>query len=108
MLPNIFLVEEVFWSLEDEGGDAANIDSNTSSLTFHPSPQQSEYIIHGSPLWLIAGIALGLVLIVSVSNDPKETCSHGDDGLKVRHDDNNLAQHSNTTSNPVQSGFPWR
>lgn len=68
MLPNILLVEEVFWSLEDEGGGAANMDSNTSSLTLLPSPQQSEYIIHGSPLLLIAGIALGLVLIVSVSD----------------------------------------
>ena len=68
MLSNVFLVKEVFWSLEDEGGDTANIRSNTPSLTSLPSPQQSEYIIHGSPRWLIAGIAFGLVLVVSVSD----------------------------------------
>ena len=61
-------MEEVFWNLEDEeGGDASNGLGATS--TSPPiSSQQAEYVIHGSPLWLIAGIALVLVMFVSPSD----------------------------------------
>ena len=49
---------ELFWSLEDEDGDAASSGPYAMSAPSSPSPQRAEHIIHGSPLWLMAGIAL--------------------------------------------------
>jgi hypothetical protein len=61
-------VEEVFMSLEDEEEGATNRGSNATSTAPPASPQQTEYVIHGSPLWLISGIALFGVMIVSSSD----------------------------------------
>ena len=63
--PRFFFVEEVFWGLEDEGGGEAGNGPDATSTSPPLSSQQAEYVIHGSPLWLIAGIALVLVMFVS-------------------------------------------
>lgn len=52
---------EVFWSLEDEEGDAPSSGPDAPSTT--PS-QHIEHIIQGSPLWLVSGLAVVLVMIV--------------------------------------------
>ena len=65
---NVFLIliedfgmEEVFWSLE-EGN---NTGPGATSASSPASSQRGEHVIHGSPLWLIAGIAVVLVMVVS-------------------------------------------
>ena len=54
-------MEEVFWSLEEEN----NTDPGATSSSSAASSQQGEHVIHGSPLWLIAGIAVVLVMVVT-------------------------------------------
>lgn len=54
-------MEEVFWSLE-EGN---NTGPGATSASSPASSQRGEHVIHGSPLWLIAGIAVVLVMVVS-------------------------------------------
>ena len=54
-------MEEVFWSLEEEN-NTGPVATLTSS---HASSQRGEHVIHGSPLWLIAGIAVVLVMVVT-------------------------------------------
>ena len=54
-------MEEVFWSLEEENNTGLGATS-ASSLA---SSQRGEHVIHGSPLWLIAGIAVVLVMVVT-------------------------------------------
>ena len=54
-------MEEVFWSLEEE----SNTGPGTTSASSPASSQRGEHVIHGSPLWLIAGIAVVLVMVVT-------------------------------------------
>ena len=54
-------MEEVFWSLEEEN----NTGPGTTSASSPASSQRGEHVIHGSPLWLIAGIAVVLVMVVT-------------------------------------------
>ncbi len=54
-------MEEVFWSLEEENNTGLGATSSSSAA----SSQQGEHVIHGSPLWLIAGIAVVLVMVVT-------------------------------------------
>ena len=55
-------MEDVFWSLEEEDSlDSVPEEGLTPSL---PSSQQIEHVIHGSPLWLIAGGVLFWVMIL--------------------------------------------
>ena len=61
MLLDILDMEEVFWSLEEEN----NTDPGATSSSSPASSQQGEHVIHGSPLWLIAGIAVVLVMVVT-------------------------------------------
>ena len=61
MLLDILAMEEVFWSLEEEN----NTDPGATSSSSPVSSQQGEHVIHGSPLWLIAGIAVVLVMVVT-------------------------------------------
>ncbi|MEC7989528.1 MAG: hypothetical protein VX151_06280 [Candidatus Thermoplasmatota archaeon] len=61
MLLDILAMEEVFWSLEEEN----NTDPGATSSSSPVSSQQVEHVIHGSPLWLIAGIAVVLVMVVT-------------------------------------------
>ena len=56
---------EVFWSLEDDEGDAPSSGPTASPITASLSPKHLEHTIHGSPLWLIAGIAVVLVMVVT-------------------------------------------
>ena len=49
--------------LEPGGGD--NTDPGATSSSSPASSQQGEHVIHGSPLWLIAGIAVVLVMVVT-------------------------------------------
>ena len=58
MLLEILAMEEVFWSLEEEN----NTDPGATVSSSPASSQQGEHVIHGSPLWLIAGIAVVLVI----------------------------------------------
>ncbi len=54
-------MEEVFWSLEEENNTGPGAMSSSSAA----SSQQGEHVIHGSPLWLIAGIAVVGMMIVT-------------------------------------------
>ena len=54
-------MEEVFWSLEEENNTGLGATSSSSAA----SSQQGEHVIHGSPLWLIAGIAVVLVMVMA-------------------------------------------
>lgn len=56
---------EVFWSLEDEEGDAPSSGPTASPITASLSPKHLEHTIHGSPFWLIAGIAVVGMMIVT-------------------------------------------
>ena len=61
----MFSMGEVFWSLEDEEGDAPSSGPTASPITASLSPKQLEHTIHGSPFWLIAGITLVVMMIVT-------------------------------------------
>ena len=54
-------MEEVFWSLEEEN----NTGPGATSASSPASSQRGEHVIHGSPLWLIAGIAVVVVMVVA-------------------------------------------
>ncbi len=57
-------MEDVFWSLEDDEGDALSSGTDASSTSPSPSSQHIEHTIQGSPLWLVSGLAVVLVMIV--------------------------------------------
>ena len=54
-------MEDVFWSLEDDEGDAPDAPTPMSSS----SPQHIEHTIQGSPLWLVSGLAVVGMMIVT-------------------------------------------
>ena len=62
-------MQEVFLNAEDEAEDTGNNPPDTTPTLSPSSPQHVEFIIHGSPLWLVAGIALFLVMTVSLFSD---------------------------------------
>ena len=54
-------MEDVFWSLEDDEGDAPYAPTTVPSS----SPQHIEHTIQGSPLWLVSGLAVVGMMIVT-------------------------------------------
>ena len=54
-------MEDVFWSLEDDEGDAPDAPTTMPSS----SPQHIEHTIQGSPLWLVSGLAVVGTMIVT-------------------------------------------
>ena len=54
-------MEDVFWSLEDDEGDAPDAPTTMPSS----SPQHIEHTIQGSPLWLVSGLAVVGMMIVA-------------------------------------------
>ena len=54
-------MEDVFWSLEDHEGDAPDAPTTMPSS----SPQHIEHTIQGSPLWLVSGLAVVMMMVVS-------------------------------------------
>ena len=54
-------MEDVFWSLEDDEGDAPDAPTTMPSS----SPQLIEHTIHGSPFWLVSGLAVVGMMIVT-------------------------------------------
>ena len=54
-------MEDVFWSLEDDEGDAPDAPTTMPSS----SPQHIEHTIQGSPLWLVSGLAVVGMMIVT-------------------------------------------
>ena len=54
-------MEDVFWSLEDDEGDAPDAPTTMPSS----SPQHIEHTIQGSPLWLVSGLAVvGMMIVI--------------------------------------------
>lgn len=58
-------MEDVFWSLEDEEGGAPSSGPGVSPTTSSPSSQYIEHTIQGSPLWLVSGLAVVGMMIVT-------------------------------------------
>ena len=58
-------VEEVFWSLEEDEGDAPSNGPGTPVTASFPPPQHIEHTIQGSPLWLVSGLAVVLLMVVT-------------------------------------------
>ena len=58
-------MEDVFWSLEDDEGDAPSSGPDASLTTSFPSLQHIEHTIHGSPFWLVSGLAIVVVMVVT-------------------------------------------
>ena len=58
-------MEEVFWSLEEDEGNAPNNSSETPPTMSSSSPQHSEHTIQGSPFWLVSGLAVVVVMVVT-------------------------------------------
>ena len=54
-------MEDVFWSLEDDEGDAPDAPTTMPSS----SPQHIEHTIQGSPFWLVSGLAVVGMMIVT-------------------------------------------
>ena len=54
-------MEDVFWSLEDDEGNAFDAPTTMPSS----SPQHIEHTIQGSPLWLVSGLAVVGMMIVT-------------------------------------------
>ena len=57
-------MEDVFWSLEDDENDAPSSSPETPPTMSSSSPQHTEQTIHGSPFWLVSGLAVVVVMIV--------------------------------------------
>ena len=57
-------MEDVFWSLEDDENDAPGSGPGFLPTTSSPSSQYVEHTIHGSPFWLVSGLAVVVVMIV--------------------------------------------
>lgn len=55
------IMEEVFWSLEE---DNPSSDPETPSTMSPRSSQHTEHTIQGSPLWLVGGTALVVIMVV--------------------------------------------
>ena len=64
MSVGFFTMEEVFLSLEEE--DSLNSGPDITSASSPPSSKEEEYVIHGSPIWLIVGLALFSIMILSL------------------------------------------
>ncbi len=58
-------MEEVFWSLEDDEGDAPSSGPDVPPTMSPSSPQHIEHIIQGSPLWLVSGLAVVVMMVVT-------------------------------------------
>ena len=58
-------MEEVFWSLEDEEEGAPSSGPAASLTASSSSSQHIEHTIRGHPYWLVAGLALVLMMIVT-------------------------------------------
>ena len=58
-------MEEVFWSLEEDEGNATSNSPETPPTMSSSSPQHSEHTIHGSPFWLVSGLAIAGVMVVA-------------------------------------------
>ena len=56
---------EVFWSLEEDEGNAPSKSPGTPPTMSSSSPQHSEHTIHGSPFWLVSGLAIVVVMVVT-------------------------------------------
>ena len=55
---------EVFWSLEDDEGDVPSSGLTASPIPASLSPKHLEHTIQGSPVWLVSGLAVVLLMIV--------------------------------------------
>ena len=58
-------MEDVFWSLEDDEEAAPSSGPTASPIPASLSPKHLEHTIHGSPFWLIAGIAVVGMMVVT-------------------------------------------
>lgn len=58
-------MEEVFWSLEDDEGNAPSNSPETPPTMSSSSLQHSGHTIHGSPFWLVSGLAIVGVMVVT-------------------------------------------
>ena len=58
-------MEDVFWSLEDDEEAAPSSGPGVSPTTSSPSSQYIEHTIHGSPFWLVSGLAVVMMMVVS-------------------------------------------
>ena len=58
-------MEEVFWSLEDDESDTPGSGPDALSTMSPPSSQHIEHTIQGSPLWLVSGLAVVVVMVVT-------------------------------------------
>jgi hypothetical protein len=56
---------EVFWSLEDDEGNAPSNSPETPPTMSSSSPQHSGHTIHGSPFWLVSSLAIVGVMVVT-------------------------------------------
>ena len=64
-------MEEAFWTA-DEGGDdnASNAPDATHSTPLQP-PSQTEHIIYGSPLTMVGGILLFVIIAISLISEAR-------------------------------------
>ena len=58
-------MEDVFWSLEDDEEAAPSSGPGVSPTTSSPSSQYVEHTIHGSPFWLVSGLAVVMMMVVT-------------------------------------------
>ena len=58
-------MEEVFWSLEEDEGNAPSSSPETPPTMSSSSLQHTEHTIHGSPFWLVSGLAIVVVMVVT-------------------------------------------
>ena len=58
-------MEDVFWSLEDDEEAAPSSGPGVSPTASSPSSQHIEHTIPGSPVWLVSGLAVVVVMVVT-------------------------------------------
>ena len=58
-------MEEVFWSLEDDEENGSSNSPETPPTMSSSSPLHSEHTIHGYPFWLVSGLAVVGVMVVT-------------------------------------------
>ncbi len=71
MWPFFSTMEEAFWKADDGGDDNANNAADTTSPTPSQPSSQTEHIIYGSPLMMIGGILLFVLIVFSLISEAR-------------------------------------
>ena len=64
-------MEEAFWKADDGGDDNVNNAADTTSPTPPQSFSQTEHIIYGSPLTMVGGILLFVIIAISLISEAR-------------------------------------